>query len=66
VHSCLSISIVVFRLRYSSILFAISNTVASIPGIVAPMLVAEVTKNVSVTVNVTVTAYSSTVLKASF
>ena len=54
IQSCLSISIAAFRLRYSSILFAISNTVASIPGIVAPMLVAEVTKNVSVTVNVTV------------
>ncbi|XP_052798169.1 sialin-like isoform X2 [Mya arenaria] len=33
--------------RFSPILFGISNTVASIPGIFAPLVVAEVTKNQS-------------------
>jgi len=50
----LMVILLYFCFRYSSILFAISNTFASIPGIVAPMFVADVTKNVSVTVNVTV------------
>ncbi|XP_045172242.2 uncharacterized transporter slc-17.2-like isoform X3 [Mercenaria mercenaria] len=33
--------------RYASVIFAVSNTIASIPGILAPLVVAEITKNQS-------------------
>jgi hypothetical protein len=36
-----------FSNRYSSLIFAVSNTIATIPGIIAPIAVGEITKSVS-------------------
>ncbi|XP_053390390.1 vesicular glutamate transporter 1-like isoform X3 [Mercenaria mercenaria] len=41
-HTCVAVDI---SPRYASIIFGISNAIASIPGILAPLMVAELTKN---------------------